>query len=169
MGRMIPVYQTIIGNYNDKPPGNCWQANMASLFEQKLEDVPHFAAYGCDWADIYSSFVQSMGYQVIGRLRNPRLLKSCGNDSFDKIKNKEGVNGYFDAAVLSPKYFDPIKYITDPKYVPTTHAVIIDKDFNIVHDPNPNYKNIEKYPLADFIGYNGITEIIIYENIRGTI
>lgn len=66
-----------------------------------------------------------------------------------------GVNGYFYCSVLSPKYFSWEHM--------GTHAVICDKNFNIVHDPNPEYKGIKSYPLASIIGFNGI--IGVY-NIR---
>ena len=46
------------------------------------------------------------------------------------------------------------------------HAVLIDNNFNIVHDPNPNYKGILKYPLADILGYNGIIKVDGFKKMR---
>jgi hypothetical protein len=61
----------------------------------------------------------------------------------------------FFASVLSPKYFNYTSGFT------ATHAVLIDKDYNIVHDPNPAYQEILNYPLANLLGYNGILDVYL--------
>jgi hypothetical protein len=45
---------------------------------------------------------------------------------------------------------------------PLTHAVIIDGSFNIVHDPNPDYRDLKKYPYADELGYNGVLSVSLF-------
>ena len=71
-----------------------------------------------------------------------------------KLYREEGVNGYFFATVLSPNYFTLTNYLA-------AHAVVIDRDYNIVHDPNPSYKNIKGYPLRKLLGYNGIIDVFL--------
>ena len=43
-----------------------------------------------------------------------------------------------------------------------THAVVINKNFEIVFDPNREYKNIKEYPASDKLGYNGIKNIYLF-------
>lgn len=45
---MKPVYQTII----DKEIGDCQRAAAASLFELKIEQVPHFILFNEKWKGI---------------------------------------------------------------------------------------------------------------------
>jgi len=163
---MIQVYQNII----DQGNGDCMQAVMASLFEKSMNEVPHFISLGKNWFSEFYKFVNDNGYSYDGTLNNKRYSKILSpNQSCFEIKkyykwsiitksnlHKElGINDLFFASVLSPRYTKSIlkKHIT--------HAVIIDKNFNIVHDPNPEYKNIIKYPIADIIGYKGIIYIYL--------
>lgn len=163
---MIKVYQNII----DKGNGDCMQAVIASLFEKKMEEVPMFISFGKNWFSEFYKFVNDNGHSYDGTLNNKIYSKILSpNRSCFEIKkdhkssiiskynlSKElGINGLFFASVLSPKYTESILV----KH--TTHAVIIDKDFNIIHDPNPEYKNIIQYPLADIIGYKGIIDIYL--------
>ena len=71
------------------------------------------------------------------------------------------INGYFFASVFSPTLFDKEEY--DKKGNSKTHAVVIDKKFNIIHDPNKNNINVKKYPLSDEIKYNGIVRVFVFE------
>jgi hypothetical protein len=64
------------------------------------------------------------------------------------------VDGYYPATVIS-------SYTTKKRFV--THAVVIDKDFNVVHDPNPAYQ--KKYPYAEKLGYNGIIGVTLFEKV----
>lgn len=165
---MKPVYQTLI----DPHKGDCMQAVFASLFEVELNDVPKFIELGDMWFSTMIDFARSMGYKREGTLwnRKHQILSNPNYYCFNKVRfdqettlNKknlskyEGVNGFFYAGVLSPKFFnlsDGFNY---------QHAVIVDKDLNIVHDPNPNYKGILKYPLADLLGCNGIVDVYLFE------
>lgn len=150
---MKKVYQTII----DAGHGNCMQAAIASLFDLELEDVPNFKEE-YSWFGTMYKFVKEQGYDVDGTLYNRsdglinETILEKYQDRFNEIKDMEGVNGYFYAAVYSPKYHKLAEHRKDS----VTHAVIIDKDFNIVHDPNPENQELKKYPYADEIGYNGI-------------
>lgn len=83
---------------------------------------------------------------------------------FDKqLPEIGGINGFYSAIVYSPGYFDLDKYQNGE--APTTHSVIIDKTFNIVHDPNPKYAGI-KYPMSDVYGSNGVIGVELWRKIK---
>lgn len=131
---MKKVYQTIV----DEHKGNCMQAAVASLFELPLEEVPNFIEHGTDWFQIMYSFFKERGHDICYINRNGRheteLLKRVAK--FDG-----GVNGYLYASVQSQTFPD------------VYHAVVIDTDLNIVHDPNPNQLAMRLTPddILDFI------------------
>ena len=167
---MKKIYQTFI----DKDKGNCMQAAFASLFDEDLDNVPHFLSFGDQWFSEIYKFLQSKGYEYEGMIYNKKYsqLSSPTSDCFkndtwdesqliskERLTENGGVNGLFYAGVWSPRFFnlhDGFHY---------THAVIIDTDCNIVHDPNPGYKDILRYPLADVIGYNGIIDVMLFNKI----
>ena len=161
---MKPVYQKVI----DKDNGDCMQAVMASLLELPLEEVPEFITFGRKWFSTLYEFVGKHDFKYDGMVHNKKYqaLFNMSADCFKKPKfhsstiiskkklyKENGINGFFFASVLSPKYAD-LKNME-------THAVICDKDYNIIHDPNPNYKNLIQYPLANIIGYNGIVGVCL--------
>lgn len=153
---MKKVYQTIV----DKGNGNCLQATIASLFDEELDDVPHFISYGEQWWDELCKYLNSKGYEVKDYLYSPIFWGGDdGNivDEFhlDRLQEYEGVNGLFWASVSSPKY-NP-----DGELSGTTHAVLVDKNFNIVHDPNLDYANIQ-YPRHDE-KYKGVRQVFLIE------
>ena len=162
---MIKVYQTII----DKKHGNCMQAVIASLFEKPLEEVPHFLEQE-SWFGSMWKYLNDNGYDYDGSLLNKyyNQIWQTKADCFNKPKyyykhiitpkklyKEEGVNGYFFASVLSPRHF------SWGERDDSQHAVVIDRDYNIVHDPNPEYKDLYMYPLANLIRYNGIVNIYL--------
>lgn len=158
---MIKIYQTILGKN-----GNCLQAVVASLFGFELQDVPHFTAYRKRWYIHFLNFIR-IGCDYKGTIYNVRNLyllsktkAAMGEDKFPVIKNNQepGIDGLFIALVFSPKYFSFKDYMRGKARM---HAVIIDRNFEIIHDPNPNYKDIKEYPMYPIIGYNGIVEILI--------
>lgn len=152
---MIPIYQTVV----DKNKGNCMQAAMASLFEIPLEKVPNFIEHE-HWFHPFYDLIREQGAEYDGCLYNgPEVLKEFKPE---QIKDQPGINGFFYASVYSPKYFDP----SLDRAALTTHAVIIDKDFNIVHDPNPSNKGLKLYPLHEQMGYNGILHIYLINRVN---
>jgi hypothetical protein len=155
---MTPVFQTIIGNGdNGTVRGNCMQAAIASLLDMKLENVPNFIQFDSPNLELYN-FLKKNGYEIIEHIHNPANIGWVGKCAMNEIEKYEGVNGYFYAAVYSPAFADFNKC----KFggLPTTHAVIINKDFQIVHDPNPN--NTEwVYPFAHLLDYNGVINFYI--------
>ena len=167
---MKKVFQTII----DRGNGNCMQAAIASLFELPLEKVPHFISLGKDWWQTYCDFLQEQGYAFEDYLYN-YLYESMAQTQSDcfvapmkakwsiskkKLYKEHSVNGYFHASVLSPGNFS-LKDADRGCH----HSVIIDKDYNIVHDPNPKYQTVRQYPLAHLIKFNGVICVDLYKKI----
>jgi hypothetical protein len=158
---MIRVYQTIV----DKGTGNCMQAAIASLLNLQLNDVPNFKELGYDWFSALNNLLNELGYEYEGCLYNYnafRIINERKNvesadlrTRFNKIKEMEGVDGYFYASVYSPKYYN----VNDNP--PITHAVIINKSLDIVHDVNPEYVDIKSYPEQEKLKYNGILNIFM--------
>jgi hypothetical protein len=159
---MKKVYQTII----DPKTGDCMQAVIASLLELELNQVPKFIEID-NWFGAIYSFLKQNGYHTYNFIHNKNYtrLATPTDECFKKsnwhrpsiitkkaLYRYSGVNGYFFASVLSPKFFS----LTNN----ATHAVVIDKDYNIVHDPNPEYSEILEYPLKSLLGYNGIIDVI---------
>ncbi|MBV5326144.1 MAG: hypothetical protein JZU65_00685 [Chlorobium sp.] len=123
---MKKVFQSRI----EKKHGTCMQAAIASLFDMFIEDVPNFIELGEQWFDEMVKFYELRGYDF--QCFNPR-----GDIELTKqaLAIDGGVNGYWFAVVPSVNL--------GPE---TTHAVIIDKDMNVVHDPNPNnYGHVYKH------------------------
>lgn len=164
---MKKVFQTIV----DKDNGNCMPACVCSLLNLDNIEVPNFFDDGVDsFHQVFEKMLKENGYKLRCILYNPKqtYLYFPTQGCFEKVRLHEpalfsnidkyvGVDGYFIAAVLSPAYFDYQENLHQ------THAVICDKNFNIVHDPNPNNANILEYPLAKLIDYNGIINVYIIE------
>ena len=163
---MKPVYQTII----DKNKGNCMQAMYASLFELELEEVPNFSLWWNEnppddrhWSQVEWDFIKKQGYSEGRTLYNPNCRPN-GISQRDKnkvlkeycleaVKEHNGVKGCFYASVLSPIFY---------KNDGGTHCILVDNNFNIVHDPNPEYRGLTEYPLSEKNGYKGILYIKTY-------
>lgn len=137
---MIKVFQ----KNTNKDNGDCLQAAVASMLEMKLEEVPKFIEYGDDWYEVYMNFMQEKGgYQVT--CMNTQW--GHGLKYYQKVLKKDGgVNGYFIASVVSCTLTD------------TKHAVVIDSDMNIVHDPNPNQRCLK-------LTYKDILDVDLYNDI----
>jgi hypothetical protein len=110
---MKQVDQIII----DPIKGDCFRAAIASMFELKLEQVPHFGLFPRHiWFDVFYYFCYALGYQYQGTGHPER-------------KHKIGdylINGCVHATVWSRTF--------DGK----THSVLIDGNGVVIHDPNPN-------------------------------
>jgi hypothetical protein len=162
---MIKVHQTII----DKGHGNCMQAAIATLFSKQLDEIPNFIEHD-GWFQPLYNFIRENGYEYHGMIynKNYTALWHPTHGCFEKEKwhrhsimtpkrlyKEEGVNGLFYAGVLSPKYFNFFSGSS------STHAVLIDKDYNIMFDPNPEYEKLFQYPLARILKYGGIIDVVI--------
>lgn len=115
---MIRVYQDIFGEQ-----GNCLSAAVASIFELKLRDVPHFSALniGPDgkptgaWYRHLWDFAGSLGYDIYYRYK----------DKSGRIEMMEGALPYHIIGGASPR-----GYIGG-------HAVV-GYNGKIIHDPHPD-------------------------------
>lgn len=155
---MTPVYQTDFSNGS----GNCLQASLATLLDLPLESVPHFRVMD-GWFATMFSWLRENGYEYHGAIRNPRNLGGWGEDKMKTLGEKShGVNGYYLATVYSPNLSDFGLWKTRSGNV-STHAVVIDVDYNIVHDPNPAYKDLFDYPLEHWLDYHGVIEVWMIE------
>ena len=119
---MTPVDQTIVC----AEKGDCMRAVVASLFNLELDQVPHFrlfdteenqGSYFRNWYKVMTGFFYSMGYEVEYYLRS---------DKKKELEESHSIEGYFYAAVAS-KTFNNVR-----------HAVVMDINGVVVHDPNPN-------------------------------
>lgn len=123
---MNKIYQTIV----DKEMGNCMQATVASLFELELDEVPHFLLDENEGVFGMLKFFMKRGFDPCYINRG-----NYDTDFMKKIARFDGgVNGCFYGVVPSQTYDE------------VTHAVVIDSDLNVVHDPNPNEKALELSP-----------------------
>jgi len=113
---MIPIFQETV----EAGKGDCLRASTASLFELELSQVPNFILFPDEtWWNVYWYFIYSLGYEIEG----------TGYPSYAKLAGKidcETVGGCLDACVPS-RTFEGKK-----------HAVLINLDGVVVHDPNPN-------------------------------
>ena len=124
---MKKVFQTIV----DKDHGNCMQAVIASLLELTLDKVPNFIEEAHAHVTLYQ-FMRERGYEVCTIMSKKR---SDATEFLRKIaKFDGGINGYLYASIPSQTFEN------------TTHAVVVDLDLNIVHDPNPNQKALDLTP-----------------------
>ena len=128
---MKKVDQTVV----EQGEGNCMQAVVASLLELKLDEVPNFIKYlDTKDTDPYSElykFMEKKGYDV-----SPIniLVDDEPVSALDVTEIDGGIDGFFYATVVSQTFAN------------TNHAVVIDKELNIVHDPNPNRLALELKP-----------------------
>ena len=166
---MIKVYQKVI----DPNHGDCMQAVFASLFHKELDEVPKFIEMGTGWFRAIVDFAKENGYSYGGMLHNKNFTRLCcpTSDCFkepnyvksmmlNKKNLNDGIDGFYYAGVLSPKFFNLGEGFTKQ------HAVICDKNLKVVHDPNPEYANLKKYPLANLLHYSGLIDITLFEKIK---
>ena len=168
---MKKVFQTIVGSGN----GNCVAACVASILDKNLEEVPPLLPDDAQMKNLID-FMLECGYKYEGSLYNKNywILQHPNSiycfESFEwyepqilskeKLQELSGIDGLFLAVVYSPKFSN---FQTDER---GTHQVIIDKDLNIVHDPNEGYKDLVRYPLAELLEFNGIIYVEIFEKVQ---
>jgi len=62
---MTPVFQTI----SDPKIGDCMRAATASIFNLKIEQVPHFMMFdGRQWFTVFWYFLLALGYEYHRRM-----------------------------------------------------------------------------------------------------
>lgn len=123
---MKKVYQKNVTSKN----GDCMQAVVASLFEVELDTVPKFIEFGIKWYSELYKYFYDRGFDF-----NPFYRTECTIPFYlEALKHDNGIDGYFYASVQSQTFKDG------------THAVIVDINLNVVHDPNPNQSCIKLKP-----------------------
>ena len=115
---MKKVDQTIV----DKDKGDCLRAVAASMFELDITQVPDFNVFGDEWYDKYRSFIESQGHDMMGC----RHVIHGSPFDYGELLKTPMVNGCISAGVKSRTFEDRL------------HAVLIDQEGVVVHDPNPN-------------------------------
>lgn len=101
----------------DPDRGDCQRAAIASLFDLEIEQVPHFRIYPEDtWFSVFHHFLLGIGWEYCG----------CQEPMRDVLADAPTVDGYIYASVRSRTF--PGK----------THAVLVDRQGVVHHDPNPN-------------------------------
>lgn len=139
---MNKVYQTVV----DPGKGNCMQAAIASLFNKELNEVPNFIELGDEWFLSMDKYYRDNGYPDVTPFHINRGSKKREVEFVKTVlKHDQGVNGFFYAVVPSQTFKG------------VTHAVIVDTNLNIVHDPNPNGKALELGP-RDVISVDTVRE-----------
>lgn len=114
---MTPIDQTVV----DAGRGDCHRACFASLFNLELDQVPNFRLYDVEtWFKVYYHMLLAVGYDYEGM---GTLETHAGGPRMYPDNCKDG---FVIATVASRTLEDCL------------HAVIMDLDGVVVHDPNPN-------------------------------
>lgn len=119
---MIKTDQTIVC----KGFGNCMQAVLASLFEKELSETINVMELPDDaWHIPFMEWIDSVGYSYEG------VMNACSSAEQNQrdLQDSEYCVGGFFYGVVPSKNFKSV-----------THAVIIDCNGLVVHDPNPDKK-----------------------------
>lgn len=178
---MKKVYQKIISSTE----GDCVRAAVASILDLELEEVPSLSPDSEQMKNLIE-FMNSMGYSHEGTLWNKNFLlltntiqggalewckdtyklkdQYCFKEMIEEnvVMQECNINGLYLATVLSPMYTKV--NMTEGSFA--YHQVICDKDFKIVHDPNPNYEDLKRYPLSELLGFSGICYMDIFKKIE---
>lgn len=138
---MKKVFQN---KFNDND-SNCLQAAVASLLDMDMHEVPNFIEFenwGIEWDRFWDK--KGVKYYPLSITR-----EEYGIEQMKHICHKDGgTSGFFLAMVNSLTHEGDM------------HAVIIDCDMNVVHDPNPNQLSM-KLKDIDIIEVVIINETII--------
>ena len=114
---MIKVFQTVVG----KGKGNCAQAAFASLLEVPLEEAINIMDYSIEeWHTPLCKWFDDIGYEWTVHSTPEEKDKA-----YEDLKSQYAIKGCFYASVPSKNFKN------------TTHAVIINRDGIVVHDPHP--------------------------------
>jgi hypothetical protein len=139
----------ILQNNVDRNSGDCMRAVIASLLELNIQEVPNFIEYNERCYTVLMQFLLDRNYHPCfiykHNYRTEQLIEIaniCG-----------GINGYFFASVPSQTYEDG------------SHAVVVDKNLNVIHDPNPNQKCLKLKP-EDVTMIMVVGDFIIPEHIK---
>lgn len=129
----LKMIKKVLQSTVTKGSGDCARAVMASIFNKELEDMPLFFP-DTEQAWNIMKYFQSKGYEPTYFDRQPIEGKKTVPSIEVVAKYDGGVNGYFYASVPSQTFEGG------------SHAVVVDIDLNIVHDPNPNQLALKLKP-----------------------
>ena len=134
---MKKVDQTIL----DPKIGNCVQAVLASIFETPMDETINIIDHidhPQSWAAPFMDWVKTQGYSY-------EMFVGASEDipgDYERLKNESNIGGHFYASVDSKEYETG------------GHAVVINDDGLVVHDPNPN-KHWEGLNIIEEVGFRG--------------
>lgn len=115
---MIKVEQQEV----DKGTGDCMRASIASVLETDLQAVPHFTRTDKEkWFSVLYYFMVSYGFIYSGTWWPVR--------GKEELKESDSINGFYLVSVTSRTYEESEGI---------THMVIMDCNWNVIHDPHPN-------------------------------
>lgn len=149
---MNKIFQRLV----DAGNGDCMKCTIATLLGLNYEDVPHFLEFENPNSEM-ADFMIDKGFEFEGCLYN---YPNSEYSTINQLKDCDGINGLFYASVFSPKYY---KEEDGPEAYQITHAVLINKNYEIVFDPNADYQNINSYPASDYLGFNGIRNVYLFK------
>lgn len=96
------------------------QAAVATLLDLKLEEVPNFISLTEElWHTAFIKFFKKHGYSWQGNCK-------FEPDLYWNFEEKHAINGHFYASAPSRTFEG------------RSHAIIVDLNAKVVHDPNPN-------------------------------
>lgn len=129
---MRRVHQTI----TEKGKGNCVRATIASLMNKSIDEVPEFPVDDKQSIAVMDYFFKE-GYE-------PTWIYKSQYNTMEMIaiaRLDKGLGGYFYATVKSKTFEN------------TLHAVVVDTNLNVVHDPHPSQQHAElkSEDIIDFI------------------
>lgn len=133
---MIPVDQNILAVNDDGTdangvPGNCYQACLASIIEEPLENVPHIVALPGDW------YINTQLWTLQRGLVHT-VVDPSDTHRLDAINEAGKALGYIGVGP-SPRG-------------PFQHAVVLDPEtLETAHDPHPSRKGITATHLIEVL------------------
>jgi hypothetical protein len=146
---MIPVDQRSLWE-KEGDVGDCMNACIASILEIPYEEVPFFNKIaretGEGWFSILWGFLKERGFTFHGTF-TPKWV-TCNRVGYNFGKqviynladfDSPGVKGYFMA--FGPSY----------RNAPGGHAVVVDKNCLLVHDPHPSRMGVSKIENVNMI------------------
>lgn len=137
------IYQTIVSDKN----GNCMQAALATMFGRSLDETINVWDYGeSEWVNPVIEWLELQGFEYDGTM-------GCGPFDgewlLESLSKCHDVNGVFFASVPSKTFKN------------CQHAVLIDRNGIVVHDPNPNERwlGIDTIKTGELINFYSLIPI----------
>lgn len=107
--------QTLFYNKELNQRGDCLRACLSTLLQINPNTLPNYTRIS-DYLELEEIYFNYTGFYTVG--------------SLDSLKDEKGINGLFIAYGKSSR--------------DCLHAIIIDKQGNVFHDPHPSKEGIKK-------------------------